>query len=129
MAVVAGVRAADRYRQIGAGYAQAMVLARMDHHVVLRWHMAGDALRSFAAGLVLVVFGRIKFACAVTANAKRIALCPQLLGVRIMAIHAGHAVLVHFALQERAPDVNLFALLAIRVVIGWGEHREAMGIF
>ena len=48
--------------------------------------------------------------------------------MRLVAVHAGDAALEHAALQERTPGVDLFALLAVGVVVGRGQQRQAMRV-
>ncbi|KFB72832.1 MAG: hypothetical protein AW09_001951 [Candidatus Accumulibacter phosphatis] len=72
---------------------------------------------------------RIELGGSVTTGAQRVACGAQLLRVRLMAIHAGDTVLMHPALQERTPDIDLFTLLAIGMVVGRGKHRQAMAVF
>jgi hypothetical protein len=91
--------------------------------------VAGDALRALAAGLVLMVPGYVELAGGVAARAQRIAFGAQLLRVRLVAVHAGDAVLMHPALQEGAPDIDLLTLLTVGVVVRCGEHRQAMAVF
>jgi hypothetical protein len=57
-----------------------------------------------------------------------IALCAQLAAVRLMAVAACDAARVHLALQERAPDVDLVALLAVGVIERIGKQRRAIVI-
>ena len=101
----------------------------MNDHVVLRWHVAGDALGTCAARFVLMVFWGFKVVGVVTTQAERITFCTQFLRMRFVAIHARHTALEHLALQERAPNIDLLPLLAVRVIIGGGEHGHAMTVF
>ena len=75
-----------------------------------------------------MVLRRIELGGIVAARAQRIGLDAQLLRVRFVAVHAGHAVLVHLALQEGAPDVDLFTLLAVGMIIGRHRQRQAMAV-
>jgi hypothetical protein len=129
MALSTGIRTAHCDREIGARDAQAVILPGVDHHVVLRRHVAGDALCALAANRMVVVIGHIELDSRVAAGTQRIAFGTQFLGMRLVTIHAGHPVLMHPALQERAPDVHLFALLTIGVVVWSGEHCKAMTVF
>jgi hypothetical protein len=69
VALSTGVRAAKRDRQVWAGYAHAVILPGMDHHVVLGRHVAGDTLRALAVGLMLVVLRGVELGGAVAARA------------------------------------------------------------
>ena len=73
VALGAGIRTAQQGRQIRARHAHAVVLPRMDHHVVLRRHVAGDALRALAFGNVLVVFRHVELGGIVATRTQRIA--------------------------------------------------------
>src|SRR5688572_4060929 len=52
----------------------------------------------------------------VAAHAKRVALGVELAGMRIVAVGAAHARLIHTALQERAPFVHLALDLTVGVI-------------
>ena len=71
---------------------------------------------------------RVELRGVVTASAKRIAFCAQRERVRIMTVGAGDAVPEHLALQKRAPDVILVALLTIRVINGCREPCQSMRV-
>jgi len=58
----------------------------------------------------------------------RVAFGAQLQRVRLVAIHAADPVLVHFALPEGTPDLDLLALLAIGVAIGRRQHGQAVAV-
>ena len=85
-----------------------------------------DASGAGAAGLVVVVRRRIVLAWQVTGGAEAIALGAQLAAMRIMAVAARDAARVHLALQERAPVVNLVALLAVGMVERAREERRTI---
>ena len=46
----------------------------------------------------------------------------ELAGVRVVAVQAAHALLVHLALPERAVDIHLVELLAVGVVQALGQQ-------
>ena len=50
------------------------------------------------------------------ANAKRIAFGQRLHRVWLVTVSAAHAFMVHFALQERSVDIDLFLYLAVVVI-------------
>jgi len=125
---VAGVRHAERRGEIGARDAQGVIAARIDHHVARRGHVTAHAPRRVRRRGVEVVLPAVVPRRRVTPGAERIAVGTQLLGVRIVAIAAGHAAPVHPALEERAPDVHLVALLAVGVVEARREERREVVI-
>ena len=106
-----------------------MIAPRIDHHVFLRGHMAFDALRARRAGLVEVMLFRVECRSVVAAYAQSIALRTEIQRVRLMAVHAGNAALEHSALQERAPGIDLVALLPIGVIIRLREHCQPVRFF
>jgi hypothetical protein len=61
VALAARVRRAKRNRQIGARNPDAVIAPCVDDHEILRRHMAVDALRAGAAGLVVMVLGYVEF--------------------------------------------------------------------
>ena len=92
------------------------------HHVRLRGHVALDALRALAfppCGSGACPASNA--AALVAARAQGVALGAQLSACGVVAVHAGDAALVHLALQERAPDVDLLALLTVGVVVRRGR--------
>ena len=64
----------------------------------------------------------------VAAGAQRVALRSEIRAVPVVAIAANHARRVHFALQERAIDVNLILDLAVVEVQPLVERREAVTV-
>ena len=86
------------------------------------WHST-QAL-PLAPGLVEVVLRVVVARGQVALRADRVALGAQRAAVRVVAVAAGHARAVHPALQERAPDVDLVALLAVGVVQAGREQRR-----
>ena len=103
VALRAGIRAAERHRQVGTRHADAVVAPRVDHHVVLRRHVALDALRALRARLVEVMLLRVERGGVVAARAQRIAFGAQLQRVRLVAVHAGDAALVHPGFAGTSP--------------------------
>ena len=113
---IASVGRGELYRQIRPRHAQAVIAARIDDHIGGAWHVARHAGGAGAGGLVVVVRRRVVLTWQVAGGAKGIALRPQLAAVRVMAVAASDPVGVHLALQERAPVINLAALLAVGIV-------------
>ena len=113
VALVAGVRHAQRDRLVGARNPHAVIAPAVDDHVGRARHMALRALRAGGAGGVTVMRRRVVLARRVTLAADRVAVDAQLLCVRVVAVAAGHALAMHAALQPRAPDEDFVALLAV----------------
>src|SRR5215510_3045125 len=98
MALVAGVGGAQRDRAVGPWDAQAVVVARVNHHIRGRRHVARRARGALGPGLVVVVLRRVVFDREVALGAHRVARRLELLGVGVMAVAAGHALREHLAL-------------------------------
>src|SRR5690349_9524521 len=101
-----------------------MIAARIDFHVSGRRHVALDAKRPPRARLVMMMGGSVVLGRRVrmARRAKLISLTLDLRGVRVVAIGAADALVVHFALQERAVLVDLVKNLAV-AMIGRGLQR------
>src|SRR5205807_10665112 len=82
MALVACVRGADLRRQIRPWNTKAVIAPSIHDHVGLRWHMAVDALRPAAAGLVMVVLSGVELGGQVAWTAEPGALRAQHEAVR-----------------------------------------------
>ena len=89
MTLRAGVRRAERNRQIGARHAKAVIAPNVDDHVGLGRRMAVDALGAGGARLVMVVFGCVEFRLHMALGAQRIAFRAQLCAVRVVTVGAG----------------------------------------
>src|SRR5262249_25106344 len=122
-----GIGRAQFHGQIRTGNPEAVVAARVHHHVVLLGHVAVDALGAGRPRLMKVVrdcvidlvSGRAEAGVTrrpVTTGAQRIAGAPELPRMRIMAIGAPHALLIHPALTERAVLVHLAQLLTVGMI-------------
>src|SRR5947207_1518259 len=75
-----------------------------------------------------MMLSRVELGGVMTASAQRVAFRAQRQCMRIMTVRAGDAVPEHLALQKRAPDVILVALLTIRVINGCREPCQPMRI-
>ena len=126
MTAIASVRRAQLYRQIRPGHAQAVIAPWIDDHVGSVRHVTSHACGARAGGLVMMVRRGVVFARQMTGGTKSVPLRAQLSTVRVVAVAASDTVRVHLALQERAPVVNLAALLAIGVVERTREQRWAI---
>ena len=124
VALVAGVRHAERDRLIGARHTHAVIAPAVDDHVGRPRHVAVGALRAGGAGRVTVMRRRVVLARRMTLAADRIAVDAQLLRVRVVAVAAGHALAMHAALQPRAPDEDFVALLAVDVIQPAHQQRR-----
>ena len=98
----------------------------IDDHVGRGRHVAAHTRRAGAGGLVMMVRRRVVFAWQMAGGAEGIALRAQLSAVRVVAVAASDTARVHLALEERAPVVNLAALLSVAVVKGRGEERRTI---
>ena len=102
-----------------------VVVARVDHHVGRRRHVAGrrtgrPSSRAHGGGAP----ASSNFAAQMALAADGVAGRAQLQRMRVVAVGAGHALRVHPALQERAVVVDLVAHLAVGVVEA-GSSSEA----
>ena len=100
MAGSAGIGRAQRHTLIGSWNTERVIMAGIDAHVDFRRHMTGRALGTGAAGGMLGMHRRIVFRGLMALGTDRIAIGFQFPGMRIMAITAGDALGVHFALHE-----------------------------
>ena len=119
VAVVAGVRGAlppESDREVGAGGAERVVVARVHRHVGLRPQVTGDTRGALAALLVEVVLAAGEALGLVARRADVVSPDLDLLVVGVVAVRAGDALRVHPALEERAPVVDLVPHLAVGVV-------------
>jgi hypothetical protein len=128
MALCAGVRRAERDRQVGPRHAEAVIAPHVDDRIGLGRHVAVDALRGGAARLVVMVLGRVEFRGHVALGAQRIAAGAQLRAARVVAIGAGDPGVRHAALQERAVFVDLAVDLPVGVIEARLKQRRTVGV-
>ena len=70
-----------------------------------------------------------RVACrAMTLGADRIPFGDKFSAVRLVAVGAAHALCIHFALQERAIDIDLINNLTVSVVEAIAQERELIVI-
>ncbi len=124
----AGVGRSDRERQIRARHAQAVIAPVVDDHIGLGGHMAVDALRARAARLVMGVGGDVELGWQMALRAKRIAFGPQGEAMRLMAVRAGDAGMMHAALQERAIFEHLAVDLPVGMIEAGLQQRRQIGV-
>lgn len=120
MASVAGVGDAKALGHEGIGNGKAVISARMPLHVSGVRHVAVDAEVAFAVFGVVRMGERLDLwavgiRAIVTTHAKRVAGEDGFGGVRMVAVHAVNARIVHSAAEEGGKDVVFVAHLAVRV--------------
>lgn len=120
MASVAGVGDAKALGHKGVGDGKAVISPRMPLHVSGVRHVAVDAEVAFAVFGVVRMGERLDLRAVgmravVTAHAKRVAGEDGFGGVRMVAVHAVNARLMHSAAEEGGKDVVFVAHLAVRV--------------
>ena len=113
VAVVAGVGDAKARREIRARDAEAVIVARVDHHVGPLGHVAGGAARRGRAFRMVMMRGGAVLRLLVTLVADAVALRPQLERMRLVAVAAADALREHLALAERGVVVDLVQHLAV----------------
>ena len=127
MAVVARVGrvlAPQRDRQVGARHPERVVVPLVHHHVRLVAHVARDAGGAGALLAMEVMAARGERLGPVALGAHLVAPGPKPRGVRVVAVRAGDPGVVHAALQERAPVVDLVPHLPVGVVEARVEERR-----
>src|SRR5208337_1554390 len=123
MALRAGIGRPDRRREIWPGDANAVIAPVVHLHVGFRGHVAIDALRADAALLVMMMLRDIEFCRQMALHAEPIALLAERQTMRLMAIGAGDASMIHAALDER----SIFEHFAIDLPIGLIEAGLKQG--
>ena len=88
MAAGAGVRRAGAGGEVRPRHLEAVIVARVDHHVGLGRHVAVDALAAGLARRVVVVLGHVERAGQVALAADGVALGAQLQAVRLVAVRS-----------------------------------------
>jgi len=112
----AGIRRAERRRQVGSRHPEAVVPSRVHHHVGARGHVAAHALGALRRRLVMMVGLGVEARREVTLGADGVAGLPQRRAMRVVAVRAGDPRPVHAALEERAPLVDFAEDLAVGMV-------------
>jgi hypothetical protein len=105
-----------------------VIAPRVDDHEILRWHMAVDALRADAAGLVMMVSRHVEFFGQMALRTERIALGLRPGAMRVVAVRAGDASGMHPALQKRAVFVDLTVDLPVGVIETGLQQRRQIGV-
>ncbi len=119
MALIAGIGGAQAHGKIRSRHAQAVVVAHIHFHVGARRHVAGHTLSTGGTHRVMMMLRRVVAAGLVALGADRIAFGAQLSAVRVVAIAASDALVVHAALQER----TVFEDLALDLPIDEIQRR------
>ena len=118
VALDAGVRTACGERNIGPWNAHAVIAARINAHVYLRRHMTIYAGASTATHrMTMVALGIIGLGL-VALSAYAASFCNECIAVWVVTVTANHTRLRHFALHERAIDINFIANLSV-VPVQW----------
>ena len=128
MTLRARVRRPERNREIRARNADTVIAPHVDDHVRLRRHVAVDALGAGAARLVVMVLRHVEFCRHVALTAQRVAVRMQLGAMRVVAIGAGDARVIHAALQERAVFVDFAVDLPVGVIKARLEQRRQIAV-
>ena len=105
-----------------------MVAPRIDHHVCPLGHVAVDAARAPPRSLMMMMRRGVVLRRQVAGGAERIALGAHLLAVRLVAVAAGDSGVIHAALPERAPDIDLVALLPVDVIQVLRQKRRPIEV-
>jgi hypothetical protein len=105
-----------------------VVAAIIHQHIGFRGHVAVDALRARAALPVMMVLHGIEFRRHMALRAERIALRAERQTVRLMAIGAGDAGMIHSALDERPIFEHLAVDLPIGTIEAGHKQRGQVGI-
>ena len=98
-----------------------MVASEITLHIGSLWHVTVYTLSPLTVELVMRMGGWINFwavgiGARVAAHAKRISRLQYLSGMRLVAVHAAHAGMVHFAAEKRGEDIVFLPHLAIRII-------------
>ena len=128
VALVAGIGRACAHRKIRPRDAHTVIPPRIDPHVKLARHVAVHAGAPGRCELVSVVGGVVVGAGQMTLGTHAVAFHHQLIAVRVMAVGAGHAGLMHLALDERTVDVNFVADLPVGPVKRLFDDGQTVGI-
>src|SRR5260370_9761657 len=112
VAIVTCVRCSELNRKVGPRDPHAVIPPDIDYHVGPRRHMTFDALGPARPGSMKVMRRRIVLR-GMALQAKVGACGSKLEAVRVMAVTAGHTVLEHPALDERAVPVTLVPHLPV----------------
>ena len=121
MATVAGIGDAVFLCEQRIGNGEPVVAPWVALHVGGLRHVTVHALSTLTVQFVMRMGGRINFwavgiGARVAAHAERISRLQYLGGMRLVAVHAAHAGVVHFAAEKRGEHVILIPDLAVRMV-------------
>ncbi len=116
MTADAGIGSLERCRLLRMGNAEGMIAAIIHLHIGCRRHMAVNALCAGGRFFVAVMAVAIVAFRQVALGAKPIIFGFDSTGMGVMAICAGDASLVHFALQERAQNKDLILYLSVGMI-------------
>ena len=119
---------ARAHRKIGSRNPDAVVVPRVDRHVGGRRHVTGDATAAGRTQLVEGVGRCLVLRRCMALKAHPVARRAQLERMRVVAVAAGHALLVHQALLERGVVVDLRLHLAVGPEQGLVQQRRHMRV-
>jgi hypothetical protein len=110
------------------GDRETVIATPVDTHVEALGHVAINALCAGRGGRVAMMVTAIEYRGLVALRAKRVTFGEGFAGMRVMAIGAGHAALLHFTLQKRTQYKDLVVDLTVTEVQSWFEQCEAVVI-
>ena len=124
MAIGARIWSSELHRQVRARNTDAVITARIDHHVRACWHVTCDALRASRSGLVEMMARRIVLLRGMALLTNTVALGPKFEAVRLVTIATRDASMEHPALDERPIFVVFLLDLPIREIVVLVEQRH-----
>ena len=128
MAAIAGVGDPQLHRQVRAGNAEAVIVARVHHHVGRGGRVAGHAVGARGTRRVKMVPRRFVFRRQVALQADFVPGGAQLAAVGFVAVAATHPLRVHPALQKGAVVEHLVLHLPVGVVEIGRQQRQPVGV-
>ncbi len=123
VALVAGIRRTQADTQVWPRNADTVIAPRVDFHVGGGRHMAVNA-RAANGSAMEMVFGRLVLVGLMTLQAHAVTRQTQFQRMGVVAVAAGHAGLIHLALQEGAVHKDFVLNLSIRVVKPLIQRRQ-----
>ena len=128
MATIASVGDAHFYGQIRAGNAEAVVMARVHHHVGGSRRVTGHAIHALGIDRVEMVLRRLVFRRQVALQTDFATRRAQLATVRVRGSRRNSPSRLHLALQERTMIEHFILHLAVGVVEVRRQQRQTVGI-
>ena len=128
MALVARIRATRAERQVGPRDAHAVIPPGIDTHEDLTGHVTIYTRSACRCDLMAVVSGIVVGGGQMALGADTVAFDNELVAMGVMAVGAGNARLMHFALYKRAVDIDFAADLTIGPVQGFLDCGEPVRV-